>query len=266
MPIFFASILSIVTCSLAQHFSPPRSYEALLQSPIDPNITTSYAELEHGTYTTALSSEDQHNERIDLPIPALELYQQNCSIRLIFEVFEARISPNTAPSIRNTSFIAAKTAWNFWQRFLSVFPEYDPGQRSIYGSIPTKDVQLSAGSHGDQYSPVLSDSFEDQNGRRCSGHIPAYATIQINPLLLSIQNYAFLKYLNQTDALRLIGLQVNFTECSSVVYAVLRRCETYRSGSYYCSLTSGSRRCDAWYTDTKVWRSSCTRHSSGLNL
>ncbi|KAL1594440.1 hypothetical protein SLS60_010200 [Paraconiothyrium brasiliense] len=133
-PIFYASILGLTGCSLAQQFPPPVSYDAVLKSPINPNITISYKEPEPGTCTTAFSSQKQYSGYVNLPPFTLAPYQQHYPINTFFWFFEARNNSGTAP--------------------LTIWLNGGPGSSSMIGLFremgPCEVVQLEDGSYGTQ--------------------------------------------------------------------------------------------------------------------
>jgi carboxypeptidase C (cathepsin A) len=135
-PVFYVSVLSIACCSLSQQFSPPVSYDAVLKSPINPNITISYKEPELGTCTTAFTSQKQYTGYINLPPSTLEPYQQNYPINTFFWFFEARNNTRTAP--------------------LTIWLNGGPGASSMRGLFreigPCEVVQFQNGTYGTQFN------------------------------------------------------------------------------------------------------------------
>jgi carboxypeptidase C (cathepsin A) len=135
-PVFYVSVLSIACCSLSQQFSPPVSYDAVLKSPINPNITISYKEPELGTCTTAFTSQKQYTGYINLPPSTLEPYQQNHPINTFFWFFEARNNTRTAP--------------------LTIWLNGGPGASSMRGLFreigPCEVVQFQNGTYGTQFN------------------------------------------------------------------------------------------------------------------
>jgi carboxypeptidase C (cathepsin A) len=95
-PFVLALALGLAGRSFAQ-FPPPVTYDTILRSPINPNITISYKEPDAGTCATALSTQKQYSGYVTLPSFTLEPYQQNYSINTFFWFFEARNSSKTAP-------------------------------------------------------------------------------------------------------------------------------------------------------------------------
>jgi hypothetical protein len=91
------SVLSLVGCSVAYQFAPPVSYDSVLSSPINPNITISYKSPRPGTCVTAFNTQKQYSGYVHLPPFTLAPYQQNYSINTFFWFIEARTNADTAP-------------------------------------------------------------------------------------------------------------------------------------------------------------------------
>jgi len=95
-PVILGSILGFVAHSFAQ-YPPPITYDTILKSPINPNITISYKNPDPSTCATAFATQKQYSGYVSLPPFTLEPYQQNYSINTFFWFFEARNNSNTAP-------------------------------------------------------------------------------------------------------------------------------------------------------------------------
>ncbi|KAF2178318.1 carboxypeptidase S1 [Zopfia rhizophila CBS 207.26] len=132
-PIVLASAISLVPFSVAQ-FSPPVTYDTVLKSPINPNITISYKSPDPGTCTTAFSTQKQYTGYVHLPPFTLEQYQQNYSINTFFWFVEARQEPEKAP--------------------LTIWLNGGPGSSSMIGLFreagPCEVVQMNDGTYGTQ--------------------------------------------------------------------------------------------------------------------
>lgn len=132
-PIVVTLAVSLCSFSAAQ-FPPPVTYDKVLKSPINPNITISYKSPEPGTCTTAFANQKQYTGYINLPPFTNQPYQQNYSINTFFWFIEARQNPDTAP--------------------LTIWLNGGPGSSSMIGlfqeSGPCEVVQLPDGSYGTQ--------------------------------------------------------------------------------------------------------------------
>jgi carboxypeptidase C (cathepsin A) len=130
-PIAFASALLASNAS-TQQYSPPPTYNTVLQSPINPNITISYTTPRNGTCATAFGSQKQYSGYVNLPLYTLP--QQNYTINTFFWFFESRTSPETAP--------------------LTIWLSGGPGSSSMVGLFeemgPCEIVQLPNGSYSTQ--------------------------------------------------------------------------------------------------------------------
>ncbi|KAF2261604.1 alpha/beta-hydrolase [Lojkania enalia] len=136
LPLIFVSSFGLVLFASAEQFPPPVTYDTVLNSPINPNITISYRTPDPGTCTTAFSKQKQYSGYVHLPPLTLEPYQQNYSINTFFWFFEAREDPETAP--------------------LTIWLNGGPGSSSMIGLFreagPCEVVQLQDGSYGTQAS------------------------------------------------------------------------------------------------------------------
>ncbi|KAF1998296.1 carboxypeptidase S1, partial [Amniculicola lignicola CBS 123094] len=134
--ILLAAALGSLHLAAALQFPPPVTYDHVLKSPIDPNITISYKSPDPGTCTTVFPQQKQYSGYINLPPHTLAPYQQNYSINTFFWFFEARNSPETAP--------------------LTIWLNGGPGSSSMIGLFreagPCEVVQLEDGSYGTQSS------------------------------------------------------------------------------------------------------------------
>jgi carboxypeptidase C (cathepsin A) len=137
-------LLSTVLASLlfatrvaAQQFPLPVTYDAILTSPINPNITISYKQPTPGTCATVFATQKQYSGYVNLPPFTLAPYQQNYSINTFFWFFESRENPETAP--------------------LTIWLNGGPGSSSMFGLFqeigPCEIVQLPNGSYSTQPRP-----------------------------------------------------------------------------------------------------------------
>ncbi|KAF2707016.1 alpha/beta-hydrolase [Pleomassaria siparia CBS 279.74] len=126
-------VLAFIGSAFAQ-FSPPVTYDTVLTSPINPNITISYKSPKPGTCYTAFATQKQYSGYVNLPPFTLAPYQQNYSINTFFWFFEARTNPETAP--------------------LTIWLNGGPGSSSMIGLFretgPCEVVQSTDGSYGTQ--------------------------------------------------------------------------------------------------------------------
>ncbi|KAF2276669.1 carboxypeptidase S1 [Westerdykella ornata] len=133
LPIIIIAALCLIQSSIAQ-YPPPVTYDTVLKSPINPNITISFKTPDNGTCVTAFPYQKQYTGYVNLPPYTLTPYQQNYSINTFFWFIESRESPETAP--------------------LTIWLNGGPGSSSMYGlfaeSGPCEVVQLPDGSYGTQ--------------------------------------------------------------------------------------------------------------------
>ncbi|KAF2866923.1 Alpha/Beta hydrolase protein [Massariosphaeria phaeospora] len=130
--VYLVFVLGLLHGSVAQQFPPPVSYDTVLQSPINSNVTISYKSPEPGTCTTVFPTQKQYSGYVHLPPFTLAPYQQNYSINTFFWFFEARKSPETAP--------------------LTIWLNGGPGSSSMTGLFremgPCEVIQLQDGTYG----------------------------------------------------------------------------------------------------------------------
>jgi carboxypeptidase C (cathepsin A) len=124
-----------VQTSFAQ-FSPPVTYDKVLKSPINPNITISYKTPDPDTCKTVFENQTQYTGYVTLPPYTLAPIQQNYTINTFFWFVESRTSPETAP--------------------LTIWLNGGPGSSSMLGLFteagPCEVIQLPDGSYGTQSS------------------------------------------------------------------------------------------------------------------
>lgn len=132
-PIIIAVAIGFLPSSTAQ-YPPPPTYDVILRSPVNRNITISYKTPEPGTCVTTLPKQKQYTGYVNLPPFTLAPYQQDYSINTFFWFIEAREEPENAP--------------------LTIWLNGGPGSSSMLGLFteggPCEVVQLPDGSYGTQ--------------------------------------------------------------------------------------------------------------------
>ena len=135
-PIVLASLL-LASCATAQQFPLPASYDTILTSPINPNITISYKQPTPDICATAFDTQKQYSGYVNLPPFTLAPYQQNYSINTFFWFFESRTNPETSP--------------------LTIWLSGGPGSSSMVGLFqelgPCEMIQLTNGHYSTQARP-----------------------------------------------------------------------------------------------------------------
>ncbi|KAL6708977.1 hypothetical protein ACN47E_002104 [Coniothyrium glycines] len=120
--------------STAQQFPPPVTYDTILTSPLNPNITISYKQPKPDTCATAFASQKQYSGYVHLPPDTLAPLRQKYPINTFFWFFEARTNPETAP--------------------LTIWLNGGPGSSSMIGLFqelgPCEVIQLPNGTYGTQ--------------------------------------------------------------------------------------------------------------------
>lgn len=115
-------------------YPPPPSYQNILTSPVDPNVSVAYKQPTNGTCTTAFSTQKQYTGYISIPPYTLAPIQQNYSINTFFWFIEARQTPEAAP--------------------LTIWLNGGPGSSSMFGLFsevgPCEVVQMADGRYGTQ--------------------------------------------------------------------------------------------------------------------
>ncbi|TKA34090.1 hypothetical protein B0A50_00070 [Salinomyces thailandicus] len=134
LPPALAGLLASYIAAASAQYPPLASYQNILTSPLDPNITISYKQPDEGTCTTAFSTQKQYTGYIELPPYTLDPIRQNYSINTFFWFIEARQVPEAAP--------------------LTIWLNGGPGSSSMTGMFnevgPCEVVQTNDGGYGTQ--------------------------------------------------------------------------------------------------------------------
>lgn len=134
-PTLAALVLAFVLQFATAQYPPPASYQNILTSPLDPNITIAYKQPPAGTCSTAFSTQKQYTGYIGIPPYTLAPVQQNYSINTFFWFVEARQTPEAAP--------------------LTIWLNGGPGSSSMVGFFnengPCEVVQVNDGTYGTQH-------------------------------------------------------------------------------------------------------------------
>ncbi|KAK3115656.1 hypothetical protein LTR53_004809, partial [Teratosphaeriaceae sp. CCFEE 6253] len=96
LPSTLAALVACFALAAAQ-YPPPASYQNILTSPLNRNISISYKQPPAGTCTTAYATQKQYTGYIGIPPYTLAPIQQNYSMNTFFWFVEARQVPETAP-------------------------------------------------------------------------------------------------------------------------------------------------------------------------
>jgi carboxypeptidase C (cathepsin A) len=83
--------------SNTQQYPLPVTYDTVIKSPVDSNVTISYKTPDADTCATAFDAQKQYTGYVNLPPSTLEPSQQDYSINTFFWFFEARENPEDAP-------------------------------------------------------------------------------------------------------------------------------------------------------------------------
>ncbi|KAF2720388.1 alpha/beta-hydrolase [Polychaeton citri CBS 116435] len=130
----FLFALTAAAALVAGHYPPPPTYDSIVKSPINPDVTISFKQPPAGTCTTAFTTQKQYTGYINIPPYTLAPIQQNYSINTFFWFVEARQTPETAP--------------------LTIWLNGGPGSSSMLGMFeengPCEVIQMSDGTYGTQ--------------------------------------------------------------------------------------------------------------------
>ncbi|EME83940.1 uncharacterized protein MYCFIDRAFT_152221 [Pseudocercospora fijiensis CIRAD86] len=140
-PALLAAVIAFSSSAAHAQYPPPPTYDNILRSPIDKNVTVAYKQPINGTCTTAFSTQKQYTGYIGIPPFTLAPIQQNYSINTFFWFIEARQTPETAP--------------------LTIWLNGGPGSSSMFGLFneagPCEVVQMADGTYGTQMRPFGFD-------------------------------------------------------------------------------------------------------------
>lgn len=135
LPSALAALVAAFALPTRAQYPPPPTYESVITSPLNADITVSFKEPAAGTCTTAFTTQRQYTGYIHLPPYSLAPIQQDYSINTFFWFVEARQLPESAP--------------------LTIWLNGGPGSSSMFGLFnevgPCEVVQLNDGTYGTQY-------------------------------------------------------------------------------------------------------------------